>query len=535
MRRPGWRFLCAWLLWAALAGSAFAQARAPKRVALLMGNAAYAGAPLANPANDATDLAATLKQRGFDTTVALNGSRADMNARIRGFVDKVEPGSVALFYYAGHGMQVRGRNYLIPVDAQLKSEQDVLDQGVELDSLMARLEGKSASINLVILDACRNNPFTRSYGGGLAAVDAPRGSLIAFATSPGKLALDGKGRNGVFTKHLLANIGVPGLKVEDVFKRVRVGVTEESQGQQVPWENTSLTGDFYFFPLDGQREAERNAPPDAEVQRLQLAIAGRDKPALQRYLELSPTGKLRPQVAAALEGVIAAEPTRRAVEPSYVRDCPDCPRLVLLDGRSAIGAFPVTVQDYEACVRAKGCEARDVAEQGDGSYPAINVSWHDALKYTQWLSQKTRQKYRLPAEAEWVAAVEAGRYVGEGASRRAVPFVDCRSANGYDRSAAILSAFPWRESACNDGFPLTSPVGVFLPNSLGMYDWAGNVWQWTQTCADPSRQPCEKYILKGGSWASPASAMTPQAVLAAEPVLSGTTMGFRIFREPPSR
>jgi len=509
------------------AGGAWAQ----KRVALLIGNAAYAAAPLVNPANDASDLAVALKARGFDTAVALNATKRDITARVRTFADQITPGSVALFYYAGHGMQVRGRNYLLPVDAKVQTEADVVEQGVEIDSVLQRLEGRGAAINLVILDACRNNPFTSAKGAGLASIDAPKGSLVAFATSPGRVALDGKGRNGVYTKHLLANLNAPGLRVEDVFKRVRVGVTEESQGQQVPWENTSLTGDFFFIPPSGDSAAA--GAPDAEQQRMQMAIATRNKAELRRYLELSPTGKMRTQVAAAYEAVIAAEPTRSAVEPSYQRDCPDCPRMVVLGagGTRAIGAFPVTVADWERCVQAKACEARDVAEFGPDKHPAINVSWLDAVKYTQWLSQRTKQKYRLPTEAEWAEAVEAGRYVGEGATRQLVPYVECRSGNGYDRSAALVAGFPWRESACNDGFPQTSPVGVFLPNGIGMYDWAGNVWQWTSTCADPKKQPCEKYVLKGGSWASPLSALTTQAVLNAEPTLAGSTMGFRVWRE----
>lgn len=510
----------------AAAGGAWAQ----KRVALLIGNSAYASAPLVNPANDATDLAAALKARGFETVVALNATKRDIGARVRSFAEQITPGTVALFYYAGHGMQVRGRNYLLPVDAKVQNESDVVEQGVEIDSVLQRLEGKAAAINLVILDACRNNPFTSAKGSGLAAVDAPKGSLVAFATSPGKVALDGKGRNGVYTKHLLANLHAQGLRVEDVFKRVRIGVTEESQGQQVPWENTSLTSDFYFIPPSG--EVAGAGAPDAEQQRIQMAIATRNKAELRKYLELSPTGRLRTQVAAAYESVIAGEPTRAAVEPSYVRDCPECPRMAVLGkGTRAIGAFPVTVADYERCMRAGACDKRDVAEMGGDQHPAINVSWNDALKYTQWLSRVSRQKYRLPTEAEWLEAIEAGRFVGEGGTRRAVPFVECRSGNGYDRSAALVAGFPWRESACNDGFPQTSPVGVFLPNAIGMYDWAGNVWQWTSTCADTKKQPCEKYVLKGGSWASPLSALAPQAVLNAEPGLAGSTMGFRVYRE----
>ncbi|MCR5882474.1 SUMF1/EgtB/PvdO family nonheme iron enzyme [Rhizobacter sp. J219] len=510
----------------AAAGGAWAQ----KRVALLIGNSAYAVAPLVNPANDAADLATALKARGFETVVALNTTKRDINSRVRAFADQITPGTVALFYYAGHGMQVRGRNYILPVDAKVQNEGDVVEQGVEIDAVLQRLEGKGAAINLVILDACRNNPFTSAKGSGLAAVDAPKGSLVAFATSPGKVALDGKGRNGVYTKHLLANLNAPGMRVEDVFKRVRVGVTEESQGQQVPWENTSLTTDFYFIPPSG--DTATAGAPDADQQRLQMAIATRNKAELRKYLELSPTGRMRTQVAAAYESVIAAEPTRSAVEPSYVRDCPDCPRMVVLGkGSKAIGAFPVTVADYEQCVRAKACEKRDVGGSGLDNHPAINVSWHDAVKYTQWLSQRTKEKYRLPTEAEWAEAVEAGRYVGEGSTRQLVPYVECRSGNGYDRSAALVAGFPWRESACNDGFPQTSPVGVFLPNAIGMYDWAGNVWQWTSTCADPKKSPCEKYVLKGGSWASPLTALTPQAVLSAEPTLQGSTMGFRVWRE----
>ncbi|HEY0819924.1 MAG TPA: caspase family protein [Rhizobacter sp.] len=505
-------------------------ASAQKRVALLIGNSAYATAPLVNPANDAADLAVALKARGFETVVALNTTRREFNERVRSFADRITPGTVALFYYAGHGMQVRGRNYILPVDAKVQTEGDVVEQGVEIDSVLQRLEGKAAAINLVILDACRNNPFTSAKGAGLAAVDAPKGSLVAFATSPGKVALDGKGRNGVYTKHLLANLNAPGMRVEDVFKRVRIGVTEESQGQQVPWENTSLTSDFYFIPPSG--EAATAGAPDAEQQRIQMAIATRNKGELRKYLELSPTGRMRTQVAAAYESVIAAEPTRSAVEPSYVRDCPDCPRMVSLDkGTKAIGAFPVTVADYEQCVRTGGCDPRDVTEMGGDKHPAINVSWRDAVKYTQWLSQRTKRKYRLPTEGEWLEAIEAGRYVGEGGTRQAVPFVECRSGNGYDRSAALVAGFPWRESACNDGFPQTSPVGVFLPNAIGMYDWAGNVWQWTATCVDAAKSPCEKYVLKGGSWASPLTALTPQAVLNAEPTLAGSTMGFRVWRE----
>jgi uncharacterized caspase-like protein len=223
------------------------------RYALIIGNSHYAIGPLRNPVNDARALAQVLRALAWNVDLVENASYPVMDKAIRAFGDSLREGYVGLFYYAGHGVQVGGRNFLIPVDSVIEREDEIPFKAIDVGQVLAKLESAGNAMNIVILDACRNNPFarsTRSAVAGLAHMDAPVGSIIAYATAPGAEARDGLGSNGVYTKHLLANISVPGLKVEDVFKRVRAAVRQETQGEQVPWENTSLEGDFYFVPAE---------------------------------------------------------------------------------------------------------------------------------------------------------------------------------------------------------------------------------------------------------------------------------------------
>jgi len=223
------------------------------RVALVIGNAAYKESPLINPVNDARALGAALRAAGFEVIELHDQGSAAMRRATREFGEKLRGKDAGLFYFAGHGVQVRGRNYLVPVDADIKYEDEIEDQSVEIGLVLAKMESAKARVNLVILDACRNNPFARSNRSaqnGLAAMEAPIGTLVAFATSPGQVASDGMKGNGLYTSYLVREMTQPGLKVEDVFKRVRASVRLASAGRQIPWENTSLEGDFYF----------RNAP-----------------------------------------------------------------------------------------------------------------------------------------------------------------------------------------------------------------------------------------------------------------------------------
>jgi len=228
-----------------------------RRVALVIGNGAYKVAPLKNPTNDAQDMADALREMGFDVSLKVNASHKEMEQAVREFGAKLKQGGLGLFYYAGHGVQVAGENYLIPVDTKIDAEADVKFGALNAGMALARMEDAGNDLNIVILDACRTNPFARSFRTaeqGLARMDAPKGSLIAYATAPGRVAADsgGTGRNGVYTSFLLQHMRVPGLKVEEALKRVRSDVVRATKDKQVPWESSSLIGDFYFVLPQGQ-------------------------------------------------------------------------------------------------------------------------------------------------------------------------------------------------------------------------------------------------------------------------------------------
>lgn len=222
------------------------------RIALVIGNSNYEDAPLANPARDAALMAETLREVGFEVLEYNDLDRRDLTRAFLTLGEKLEQtegNATALVYYAGHGAQVNGENYLIPVGAKIVDEIDVEIEGVRASSLLRTLRKAESSLNIVILDACRNNPFesaSRSASQGLAKMDAPTGTLLAYSTAPGKVAEDGSGNNSTYTRALARAIKTPGAKVEEVFKTVRVNVVDRTQGRQVPWESSSLTGDFIF-------------------------------------------------------------------------------------------------------------------------------------------------------------------------------------------------------------------------------------------------------------------------------------------------
>jgi len=224
-----------------------------KRTALVIGNADYTKArALANPANDAADIAKNLADLGFTVISGTNLDLKQMNDKVREFGDQLKAsGGVGLFYYAGHGIQVGGKNYLIPVDADIPREDEVDFNALNLDLVLRKMATANNGLNIVILDACRNNPFARSWSrgeeeGGLAQISAPTGTFIAYATSPDRTASDGNGRNGLYTMELLKVLRQPNLKIEEAFKQVTIAVDRASSGKQVPWTSSSLRGDFYF-------------------------------------------------------------------------------------------------------------------------------------------------------------------------------------------------------------------------------------------------------------------------------------------------
>ena len=223
-----------------------------RRLALVIGNSNYIhGGKLRNPVNDARAMSNALKKLNFDVIPCENAGQANFKRAIDDFGNRLSGYNVALFYYAGHGIQVNGENYLIPIDADIKTENDVEYNCVEANRVLAKMEDAGSRTNIVILDACRDNPFERSWrrsakGSGLAFMNAPSGSLIAYATSPGNTAADGHGVNGVYTEALLKNMQIPNITILDMFMKVRDSVINKTNKEQIPWESTSLMGNFYF-------------------------------------------------------------------------------------------------------------------------------------------------------------------------------------------------------------------------------------------------------------------------------------------------
>jgi uncharacterized caspase-like protein len=239
------------VLASALTFSATAQAPSDIRIALIIGNSAYPGdMALANPANDAKDMAATLRNMGFGVIEVVNSDRAKMLEAIeRAGKNLAGKQGIGMLFYAGHGLQLDWRNYMVPVDAKLNSAADVPKQAIDIEAVMNTFKAAGNRMNIVVLDACRDNPFTdgkAATGKGLAPLDAPTGTFLAYATAPGNVAADGKGKNGLYTGYLLQELQKPNASIENVFKRVRFAVRKESNGAQVPWETTSLEDDFVF-------------------------------------------------------------------------------------------------------------------------------------------------------------------------------------------------------------------------------------------------------------------------------------------------
>ena len=234
-------------------------AAADKRVALVIGNSAYVQAgPLPNPINDASDMAEAMKQVGFEVILGLDLTKSAFDGKVRDFARALEKADVAVFFYAGHGLQVGGRNYLVPVDARLQSERDLDFDAVSLDFVLRQVElDREGKTNVVFLDACRDNPLARnlarsmgtrsaSVGQGLAQVQTGVGTFIAYSTQPGNVAVDGAGRNSPFTGALVKAVAMPERNLTSVMIEVRKEVLAATSGKQVPWDHSALTGDFYF-------------------------------------------------------------------------------------------------------------------------------------------------------------------------------------------------------------------------------------------------------------------------------------------------
>lgn len=289
-------------------GQRVTSAAAEKRVALVIGNNAYKEGRLSAPINDARAMTIALTELGFKVTKLEDVGRLDMQRAIRRFVEELtSPEAVGLFYFAGHGAQSKGKNFLIPIDADIEHEDEIELQSVDLQYMLDKFADMRNGMNILILDACRNNPFARRgvrRASGLAAIDGPPGTLVAFAAAPGQVAMEIQDGNGIYTKNVLANIREPGLPIEEVFKRVRFGVLTETGKLQVPWENTSLVRDFYF---KGARAGSGYKPAanDSEAEAWANVESSRNIYDFIAFMRRFPQGRYQGQILARINSVLS--------------------------------------------------------------------------------------------------------------------------------------------------------------------------------------------------------------------------------------
>jgi len=451
-------------------------AAGPRRVALVIGNSAYKyGRPLKNPANDARAMAAALQKLGFTVILRVDQTDQQMATAIEAFGERLTSSTVAVFYYSGHGAQVKGENYLLPVDFNAKSDSQVEFQAVNARSVLGQMQDHQSQTNIVILDACRNDPFpagSRSMQSGLAQMAAPKNTLIAYATAPGSTADDNvEGTNGLYTGKLLQEMQKPGVDIGIAFRRTRVAVDEASHGDQVPWEESSLERDFYFVPDAPTSVATNTAPvtstPVAAPATASTRINAKDG-AEMIYIPAGP--------------FLMGNSRRMAdANPS---------RTVTLSG-FYIDKTPVTVGMYRRYCKETGRRMLWAPKDPRADdYPISTASYDEAAAYCRWAGG------RLPTEAEWEKAAR-------GTDGRIYPW-----GNAFDRSRLRCS-----QSALGD-VGGTAPVGSYPSGAspYGVLDMAGNVYQW---CSDwfsadyPKTAPLvnptgpatgKERVLRGGSW-----------------------------------
>jgi len=517
---------------------------AQQKYALVIGNGNYANiTKLNNPVNDANDMEAALKGLGFTVDKVLNGNLSQMENGITNLKNRLKgaKNSYGFFFYAGHGVQSNGENYLIPVDANIQSESFLRRQSLGVQEMLDELNDAGNELNVVVLDACRDNPFPwkRSGSRGLQVVgNQPADSIIVYATSAGSTAADGTGRNGLFTSHLLNNLKQPGLEVAEVFRLTMGDVVRASNSQQRPAVYNQFAGLAYLGskPQTATAQPQQPAPKPAPAPTVQPAA---------RVETPAPANMVRINGGTFTMGSPANESERRDNEIQHQ---------VTVSG-FYMGKYEVTQKEYKKVMGTNPSHFK-----GD-NLPVEQVSWYDAIEYCNKRSQKegltpaytinknqsdpnnksnddklkwtvtwnkNANGYRLPTEAEWEYACRAGT---------TTPF---STGNNITTGQANYFVFiPYNNNAKGKNLETTT-VGSFAPNAWGLYDMHGNVWEWcwdwydyysSKAQTDPVGAVTGTYrVERGGSLFDNGQDLRSANRVGADPSFSFAGIGFRLVR-----
>jgi len=561
MRRQGmlWCFQMALaLLLAAVRPPA---ANAEQRLALVIGNAAYQSGALKNPVNDARLIGKALQQAGFSLyggSIHENLGYQKMLATVEGFGKAITPQGVCMIFYAGHGMQVGGNNYLIPVDAAIKGENEVAYKAVPVGLLLAKLEQGRSRLNVVVLDACRDNPFARSFrtsAAGLTSMTAPAGTIVAYSTGPGHTVEDGTEENSVYSKALAAAMQEQGKSIEEVFKRVRTEVRSRTNRQQTPWEHTSLEGMFYFRVGSGAAAAPGQATsPEPEAELWNLVRNSDTVADVEKYLQQYPRGKyaaaasVRKEQLARRQPVLVAggdPPLREQTSGSSLQSTTSTtstsstsskpkagdsftdslagefvfvpggefmmgsddgasdekpPHQVRVSG-FYMGKNEVTVGQYLACVADKDCPEPEWRESGSKYHYQSGSENH----YKKLGASLTGGRNPIVG-VNWDNAQDFAAWLRKksGKNYRLPSEAEweyaARSGGRNEKWSGTsdesrLKDYAWYGTNSDN---TTHEVGTRQANGLGLYDMSGNVWEWVQDCWHDNYAPNPP--LDGTAW-----------------------------------
>lgn len=567
------------LVWTSLALPALAQpAGEPARVALVIGNAAYERASAPEATHDARMVTEALRQGRFDVVSVENGGRTEMLAGIESFRGKLRRGGIAVVFYAGHAVQLRGRNVLVPANTSALTAQDVSRQAVDLDAILDPLIVSRPLSAVVFLDASRDNPWQEAIGSGLkglAPVDRMESIAVASVAPPGRIA----GQSPAVAEWLKA-LRAPNLDMAVALPRIRDAMARQGPRQPPLWLSSTPPKGLVVTQPGRQLEIAQSSravivPPDIPPQggqpdAYELSFwdtikASENAAEYRAYLEAYPNGRFatlaraREQLYQGRSGASNARmaatvqgqpPAARGAEKT-IRDCDDCPEVTLIPPGSFemgsneffefekpvhpvtirsgfyLGTREVTFAEWDACVDQGGCSYRpNDRNLGRGKRPVTDIHWNDAVAYTAWLSLKTKRKYRLPSEAEWEYAARAG-------SSTTYPWgrtIDKEQANCVGCNAQARKQ--------------TVEVGQFPANALGLYDMAGNAAEWVADCWSETYRSaprdgsayttpaCRERVLRGGSFNNDPRYLRSAARFKYEADVRFYTNGFRVLREP---
>ncbi|MBF0295214.1 MAG: SUMF1/EgtB/PvdO family nonheme iron enzyme [Magnetococcales bacterium] len=528
----------------------------PKQVALVIGNGDYRHATrLPNAANDAQAVQQALLEKGFSVIFRKNASRAEMNDAIDEFIGKLSSDSIALFYYIGHGVQVRNNNYLIPVELQAEKENHIIHNSIEMTRLVDQLSEVQAKFSLVILDACRENPFRRNgraLGGeqGLAPpINSADGIMMVYSAGVNQSSREPTGSgNGLFTHEFVQALQEPGASAKGVVENVKQRIlvkTRASGSLQTPTIYDQSSGTFQFsLPADGKMTVTLE-PPAPTVNRetlfWQSAQASGDPAQMQAYLQKYPKGSHVQEAHARIRELSARPAPAPAAAPApvgtvavtwndFVRvpggtitlacDPVNCRKAGTSPGVTVesfeIGKYEVTQGQWQEVM---GSNPSRFASCGE-SCPVEQVSWQEVQAFLTRLNASGRGRFRLPTEAEWTFA--------------------CRSGGGDEGfcGGSDPDALGWHQGNARNG---PRPVGQKSANRLGIHDMTGNVAEWTcsehgkfddgwnvhSRCSDKETQK----VTRGGSWADDRSHLLASSRGIGDPHTKNFMLGLRLVRE----